>query len=362
MPPKRKTFGQQQSVRNMAGSSKNSDNWNENSKGCSYQDFVFCGAQEFSGERGALEYLMWAFKMDMVVELSECTEKQSGEYITRMLTGRALKWWDTLCTESGQTSAKRIVWSDLKSLMEDEFYPSSEKQMMEQELMDLRMLGNDYAAYTRRFQDLCILVPHMGAPESRQIDLFIRGLDPRLQGVARTAYPLTMQNVLDRVEPLASDILSQAPPKSDDKDRNRSGYFGRKSRTNKHTKSGKTYGGSYPECLVCRLHHPVTIPCSTCHLCNRLGHIAKDCHEEIRLETPVRVQDPTVNKRACYECGSQDHRWKACLKPGRASGQGQRSDSDHYQGWTYAISTDGEQHEIPILRRSDEYADDGSTK
>ena len=151
MPPKRKTFGQQQTARNMAGSSTNDDDWHEDNKGCSYQDFVYCGAQEFSGEGGALEYLMWVFKMDMVVELSECTEKQSGEYATRMLTGRALKWWNTMRTESGQTLATRIVWSDLKSLMEDEFYPSSEKQRMEQELMDLRMLGNDYAAYTRRF-------------------------------------------------------------------------------------------------------------------------------------------------------------------------------------------------------------------
>jgi len=88
MPPKRKTFGQQQTARNMAESSTSIDGWNENNKGCSYQDFVYCGAQEFNGDGGALEYLMWTFKMDMVVELSECTEKQSGEYATRMLTGR----------------------------------------------------------------------------------------------------------------------------------------------------------------------------------------------------------------------------------------------------------------------------------
>jgi len=265
-------------------------------------------------------------------------------------------------TESGQTSATRIVWSDLKSLMEDEFYPSSEKQRMEQELMDLRMLGNDYAAYTHRFQELCILVPHIGTPESRQVEQYIRGLDPRLQEVATAVYPPTMQNVLNKVECLADDILSQAPPGKDNKSRDQSGSSEGKGCGNNRTRTERSYHGSLPECQICGSHHPPTLPCTTCHRCNRLGHYARHCHEKTRLEAPVRVQDPTVNKRACRECGSQDHPWKACLKPGRTSGQGQRSDSDHYQGWTYATSTDGEQHEIPILGRSDEYTDVGCTK
>ena len=346
----------------MAGSSKNSNDWNENSNGCSYQDFIYCGAYEFDGEVGALGFLTWRFKMDMVVRLSECTEGQTGEYVTRMLTGRAFKWWKTLRTELGQTAAARIVWNDLKVLMESEFYPNSEKQRMEQELTGLRMLGNDYATYSRRFQDLCILVPHMVNTESKRIEQFIRGLDPQLQEMARAVYPHTMRNVLNRVEWLADDVLSQAPSRKDCKDRDQPGHYGGKSRGDKRSRTRKTYGGPYPECLLCGLHHPSTIPCSTCHRCNRLGHFARHCQEKTRLAAPVRVQDPTVNKRACCECGSQSHHQKACLEPDYASGQDQRTDSGPSPGWTYVTGTDGERHAIPILGRCGEYAKDSTTE
>ena len=52
----------------------------------------------------------------------------------------------------------------------------------------------------------------MVTPESRQIEQYIRGLDPRLQEMANAVYPLTMQDVLNKVEYLAGDILSQTPP------------------------------------------------------------------------------------------------------------------------------------------------------
>ena len=106
---------------------------------------------------------------------------------------------------------------------------------MEQELMNLRMLGNDYATYIRQFQELRILVPHLISSESERIEQFIRGLDPQLQGMARAAYPFTMQNVLNRVEWLADDILSQAPPRGNVENRDQSGSSKDKSCGNKRT-------------------------------------------------------------------------------------------------------------------------------
>ena len=62
--------------------------------------------------------------MATVVDLSECTTRQSEEYTARMLNRRALNWWNTLGMKLGQEAIVRLSWNDVKALMKGEFYPS----------------------------------------------------------------------------------------------------------------------------------------------------------------------------------------------------------------------------------------------
>jgi hypothetical protein len=326
----------------MTESSRRDNDWTENVNGCTYQDFVDCGAPEFNGEGGALKFLDWIMDVEMAIDLSECTVSQKVEYATNMLSGWALVWWNEQFMEMGREAVARMTWGEFKALMESEFYPDDEKQRMEQELLSHKMMGTDHATYTNRFRELCRLVPHLVAPESKRIEMYIRGLNPQLQEMAAMTYPFTIQDVMTNVKRLADDMLESAHSRG-----NRSG----------HARGKKAYAGPYPECPRCNCHHPASILCTTCYLCKRLGHIAKDCHEETELEAPVRVENPSVNKRACYECGSQSHLRNACPRQKETPNGNQRNDYEHSQEWTYATGANGVQCEIPILARNDDYVD-----
>jgi hypothetical protein len=89
--------------------------------------------------------------------------------------------------------------------------------------------------------------------------------------------------------------------------------------------------------------------CAITHRCNRLGHSIWSCHEETRLETPVRVKNPMINRMACFECGSQDHVQKACPQRNGSAGQDTESTSEPVWRKTYVTDADGSQWEIPIL-------------
>jgi len=188
--------------------------------------------------------------------------------------------------------------------------------------MNFKVLENDYAIYIRRFQDLCILVSAYGYPRIQANWAVYTRTRPSTQEMANAEYPLTMTDVSNKVEYLAVDIVSQAPPGKDNESRDQSGSPEGKSCGNKRVRTRKTYQGSNSKCLFRKLHHPLTTLCHTCRRCNRLNHFAKQCHEETKLEAPVRVQDPAGNKKVCFGCGSQGHYRRECLETSQTSGQG----------------------------------------
>ena len=62
------------------------------------------------------------------------------------------------------------------------------------------------------FKTYAFWSPHMVTPESRQIEQYIRGLDPRLQEMANAIYPLTMAGDSNKDEYLAADIFESSIP------------------------------------------------------------------------------------------------------------------------------------------------------
>ena len=178
--------------------------------------------------------------------------------------------------------------------------------------------------------------------------------------MAAATYPLTIQDVMAKVDWLADDIMKQVPQKENIRTKEQPGNLGGTGSRNGKARAEETYTGLYPKCSVCNLHHPTTLLCSTCYLCNRLGHLAKNCHEETKLEAPVRVEDPRINRKACYECGSQSHLRVSCPNRKETPNQNRGNEHSHSQGWTYVINADGAPQEIPILGQNDEYADYGS--
>nr|GEV41522.1 reverse transcriptase [Tanacetum cinerariifolium] len=76
----------------------------------------------------------------------------------------------------------------------------------------------------------------------------------------------------------------------------------------------KPYRGSKPLCPKCNYHYDG--PCALkCYKYNKVGHIARDCRGTTNVNTANNHKDNgTGQKPTCYECGSQGHFRKDCLK------------------------------------------------
>nr|GEX91497.1 hypothetical protein [Tanacetum cinerariifolium] len=69
-----------------------------------------------------------------------------------------------------QEVAVSMSWNDFKFMMIQEFCPSYEMQKLKSKLWNHAMVEAGHAAYTDRFHELAMLVPHLVTPESRKIE------------------------------------------------------------------------------------------------------------------------------------------------------------------------------------------------
>nr|GFB41598.1 hypothetical protein [Tanacetum cinerariifolium] len=81
------------------------------------------------------------------------------------------------------------------------------------------------------------------------------------------------------------------------------------------------YDGSLPKCAKCLAHHPKDRPCLVCFSCQKLGHIARNCHSPIKQVAPINVVRGGYEPGTCYECGSHEHYRNTCPKLNLAPGQ-----------------------------------------
>nr|GEY30233.1 reverse transcriptase domain-containing protein [Tanacetum cinerariifolium] len=64
------------------------------------------------------------------------------------------------------------------------------------------------------------------------------------------------------------------------------------------------------------------MPCHKCTNCNHLGHFAKDCRVRPRMVTPLNTRNPTIARRAYFECGGTEHYKATCPRLNRAPREG----------------------------------------
>ncbi|GKB91499.1 reverse transcriptase domain-containing protein, partial [Tanacetum coccineum] len=80
-----------------------------------------------------------------------------------------------------------------------------EIKKLEIKLWNLRVRGNDVAAYTQRFQELALMCTKFLADETEKIDKYISGLPDNIHGNVMSASP---KNLDDAIE-LANDLMDQ---------------------------------------------------------------------------------------------------------------------------------------------------------
>ncbi|GJS60958.1 putative reverse transcriptase domain-containing protein [Tanacetum coccineum] len=220
---------------------------------------------------GGLRRPVQPARMESVFHISGCAIDNQVKFALLHSASAALTWLDWPC----------------------------EIKKLEIELWNLKVRGNDVAAYTQRFQELALMCTKFLADETRKIDKYISGLPDNIHGNVMSARPKTLDDAIELANTDDSSRNNQQPHKKQNVARAYTAGPGEK----------KAYIGTLPLCTKCNYHH--TGQCAPkCGNCKRYGHATNDCW----VNTNNNNNNKNQKAGACYECGNTGHIKKNCPK------------------------------------------------
>ncbi|GJR85810.1 putative reverse transcriptase domain-containing protein [Tanacetum coccineum] len=221
----------------------------------------------------------------------------------------------------------------------DKYCPKGEIKKLEIELWNLRVRGNNVAAYTHCFQELDLMCTKFLADETEKVDKYISGLPDNIYGNVMSARPKTLDDAIE----LANDLMDHKlrtyverqnnnKRKDDDSSRNNQQPYKKQIVARAYTTGPgekKAYTGNLPLCTKCNYHH--TGQCAPkCGNCKRYGHATNDC----RVNTNNNNNNKNQKAGTCYECGNTGHIKKNCPK---LKNHGNGNGNGTAQGRAYAL-------------------------
>ncbi|KAF5756264.1 putative nucleotidyltransferase, Ribonuclease H [Helianthus annuus] len=311
-----------------------------------------CRPSSFSGTEGAVGLLHWFEKLESVFEMCECPEARRVKFATGTLEGIALTWWNAQVQILGLAAANATPWNDFKELIKREYCTREDIHKLEDELYNLKMVGSEIEAYTKRSNELAVLCPTMVDPPYKRIELYLKGLAPEIQShvtsanlnniqeIQRLAHRITDQAVDQnklpkRVSATATVTSSATPVPLSDNKRKWEGDSSKASISvqsqNQQRKTGNYqspnqqssgshrqggYRGNLPKCNNCNRHHNGQCNKGRCQRCLKMGHEAKDCRSPRPAnqdqQQPPAQQNQQQGNKGCYNCGAEGHIKRHC--------------------------------------------------
>ncbi|GJR64471.1 putative reverse transcriptase domain-containing protein [Tanacetum coccineum] len=254
--------------------------------GCSYKTFTNGKPHSFNGTEGVVGLKRWFEKMEQVFEICKCAEDDKVKFAI-----------------------------NVKAMMTTEYCPTTEIQMMEQELWTLTLKGDDIEAYNNRFHELVLMCPELVSTEKKKIEKYIRGFPEGIKGNVTSSKPATLHDAINMARELIEQGVQAKALRIGDsnkrkwEDQQGNNYHQQQNRRQEAAKvyvaapaKGRGYAGNLPWCNRCKAHHQPG-PCPPrCGKCHKLGHQEGDC----RTRIPV-ARDNSLQNVTCFGCGNHGH-------------------------------------------------------
>ncbi|KAJ0640404.1 putative nucleotidyltransferase, Ribonuclease H [Helianthus annuus] len=311
-----------------------------------------CRPNSFSGTEGAVGLLHWFEKLESVFEMCECPEARKVKFATGTLEGIALTWWNAQVQVLGLAAANATPWNDFKELIKREYCTREDIHKLEDELYNLKMVGSEIEAYTKRSNELAVLCPTMVDPPYKRIELYLKGLAPEIQShvtsanleniqeIQRLAHRITdqavEQNKLPKRVSATTTVTPSATPvtlsdnkrkwegdsskasvsvQSQNQQRKTDNYQSPNQQSSGSHRQGG-YRGNLPKCNNCNKHHNGQCNKGRCQRCLKMGHEAKDCRSlrpaNQNQQQPHAQPNQQQGNKGCYNCGAEGHIKRHC--------------------------------------------------
>ncbi|KAI3724960.1 hypothetical protein L1987_64728 [Smallanthus sonchifolius] len=163
---------------------------------CTFKHFNSCNPIKFYGTKGASGLLQWFESIESTFLNSDCPDHLRVRYATSVFQKRALTWWNGEKRNRGVDVTMALPWNEVKRLMTEELCPRNEMKKLEAEFLDLTQDSGESLAYTTRFHELSLLVPHMVTPLTRSIEKYIGGLPMKIQDTVLGRNPATLEDAI----------------------------------------------------------------------------------------------------------------------------------------------------------------------
>ncbi|GKD80225.1 putative reverse transcriptase domain-containing protein, partial [Tanacetum coccineum] len=253
---------------------------------CSFASYMKCNPTSFHGNEEAVELCRWFEKTKSVFSISECAERN------KVANGKS--------------------WTELKTLIKEEFCPAEEIQRMESELWNLRVKYYNITAYTQHFNELILLCLEMVPTEKKKIEAYICGLSKNVKGETTSSKLVTLNEAVR----MAHTLMEQNKHNNNQgnyRDNNRHHQYKNQRQGNARAMTTAQnervdQGGPAPNCNRCGVCHFSYCP-PKCNKCGKIGHKAKDCKGKA-----AATRANTQPIKACYECGDKGHTLYRCPK------------------------------------------------
>ncbi|GJW88622.1 reverse transcriptase domain-containing protein [Tanacetum coccineum] len=170
---------------------------------CSYPDFIKCQPLNFKGTEGVVGLSQWLKKIESVFHVSGCAVENQVKFATCTLLGATLTWWNGHVKTLGHDAAYAMTWGTFKKKLTDKYCPKGEIKKLEIKLWNLKVRGNDVAAYTQRFQELALMCTKFLVDETAKIDKYIGRLPDNIHGNVMSARPKTLDFTIE----LANNLM-----------------------------------------------------------------------------------------------------------------------------------------------------------
>nr|GEU83337.1 reverse transcriptase domain-containing protein [Tanacetum cinerariifolium] len=102
-------------------------------------------------------------------------------------------------------AAYAMTRGTLKKKLIDKYYPKGEIKKLEIKLWNLKVKGNDVAAYTQHFQELALMCTKFLTDETEKVDKYSNGLPDNIHENVMYARPKTLDETIE----LANDLMDQ---------------------------------------------------------------------------------------------------------------------------------------------------------
>ncbi|KAI3797465.1 hypothetical protein L1987_32722 [Smallanthus sonchifolius] len=203
--------------------------------------------------------------------------------------------------------AMTLPWDELKRIMTEEFCPRNEMKKLEAEFWDLTQDNGESLAYTTRFHELSMLVPHMVTPLSRCIEKYIGGLPRQIQDTVFGRNPTNLEDAIRLAATLTDNHV-------------KAGTLTRKGAKKAadtitppaHVKEVQTEPYRNPRKRKVKNYAMVTPATPVNQVAPMAQHPVKKAYGANPANQPGVNQVVPVNGRACFECGDPTHFRNQC--------------------------------------------------